>query len=149
MDKKKRQLINKYIELFYRRKVLIISLFLLSLPIGLGTYLLSPDVATSIPEKQIEPNFLVIIGMTVIGGISAGLAITLVFDFFDTSFRDPHKIEQSLGVELLTTIPLFETPEEERKKRKKTVMVSMLLSFISLLIVTMFVCIWLRGYIVI
>lgn len=54
MDRKQRQLANKYIDLFYRRKIVIIFLFLLSLPIGLGIYLSNPKVyqATSLLSYQ-------------------------------------------------------------------------------------------------
>ncbi len=36
MDIKQRQLVNKYLDLFFRRKIFIIIVLLLSLPIGLG-----------------------------------------------------------------------------------------------------------------
>jgi polysaccharide chain length determinant protein (PEP-CTERM system associated) len=61
MDPKQRQLASKYIDLFFRRKILIASLFLLSLPVGLGSYLLTPKVyqATSLlsyEQQKINPN---------------------------------------------------------------------------------------------
>ncbi len=54
MNPKQRQLANKYIDLFYRRKVFIVALLLLSLPIGLGMYLKTPKVyqATSLLSYQ-------------------------------------------------------------------------------------------------
>jgi polysaccharide chain length determinant protein (PEP-CTERM system associated) len=61
MDSKQRQLVNKYIDLFFRRKVFIIAMLLLSLPVGLGVYLLTPKVyqATSLlsyEQQKISPN---------------------------------------------------------------------------------------------
>ncbi len=61
MDSKQRQLVSKYIDLFFRRKVFIIAMLLLSLPIGLGVYLLTPKVyqATSLlsyQQQKISPN---------------------------------------------------------------------------------------------
>lgn len=61
MDSKQRQLASKYIDLLFRRKILIVTLFLLSMPIGLGTYLITPKVyqATSLlsyAQQKISPN---------------------------------------------------------------------------------------------
>ncbi len=44
MDPKQRQLVNKYLDLFYRRKVFIIAIMLLSLPAGLLLYVSTPKV---------------------------------------------------------------------------------------------------------
>ncbi|MBU1567192.1 MAG: hypothetical protein KJ630_16395 [Proteobacteria bacterium] len=61
MDFKQRQLAIKYIDLLFRRKILIVTLFLLSLPIGLAGYLITPKVyqATSLlsyEQQKISPN---------------------------------------------------------------------------------------------
>ncbi len=52
---------KKYLDLFLRRKVLILSLLLLSLPVGLGVYLKTPKIymATSLlsyQQQKINPN---------------------------------------------------------------------------------------------
>ncbi|MFH0781470.1 MAG: Wzz/FepE/Etk N-terminal domain-containing protein [Pseudomonadota bacterium] len=61
MDLKQRQLASKYIDLLFRRKILILTLFLLSMPIGLGIYLITPKIyeATcllSYEQQKISPN---------------------------------------------------------------------------------------------
>lgn len=61
MDIQQRQLVNKYIDLLFRRKIFIITLLLLSLPIGLGVYLRTPKVyqSTSLlsyQQQRINPN---------------------------------------------------------------------------------------------
>ena len=61
MDFKQRQLANKYIDLLLRRKMLISLLFLLSIPLGLATYLFTPKIyqATSLlsyEQQKINPN---------------------------------------------------------------------------------------------
>lgn len=63
MDSKQRQLVNKYIDLFLRRKVFIAILFLLSLPVGLMVYLNTPKVyqastLLSYQQQKISPNKL-------------------------------------------------------------------------------------------
>ncbi len=61
MDQVQSQLIKKYLDLFWRRKIFITILFLLSLPLGLGFYLRIPKTyqATcllSYQQQQINPN---------------------------------------------------------------------------------------------
>jgi len=63
MDIKQRQLVNKYLDLLFRRKIFIIVLLLLSLPIGLGVYLRTPKVyesssLLSYQQQKISPNKL-------------------------------------------------------------------------------------------
>lgn len=61
MDEKQRQLVNKYLDLFFRRKIFIIACLLLSLPIGLKLYLDTPKVyqsssLLSYQQQKINPN---------------------------------------------------------------------------------------------
>ena len=61
MDLKQRQLASKYIDLLLRRKILIFTVCLLSMPVGLGSYLFTPKVyqATSLlsyEQQKISPN---------------------------------------------------------------------------------------------
>jgi polysaccharide chain length determinant protein (PEP-CTERM system associated) len=63
MDIKQRQLVKKYLDLFFRRKLFIIIVFLLSLPIGLGIYLSTPkeyksSCLLSYQQQKINPNEL-------------------------------------------------------------------------------------------
>ena len=61
MDIKQSQQAKKYIDLFLRYKVFIITLLLLSLPVGLGVYLKTPKVymamsLLSYQQQKISPN---------------------------------------------------------------------------------------------
>jgi polysaccharide chain length determinant protein (PEP-CTERM system associated) len=61
MDIQQSQQAKTYLDLFLRRKILILSLLLLSLPVGLGVYLKTPKVymATSLlsyQQQKINPN---------------------------------------------------------------------------------------------
>lgn len=63
MDIKQRQLVNKYLDLFFRRKIFISAVLLLSLPIGLGIYLMTPkeyqsSSLLSYQRQGISPNKL-------------------------------------------------------------------------------------------
>lgn len=58
-----RQLTNKYVDLFCRRKWLILTTLLISLPIGLGVYLMTPKVYQAVSllsyqQQKINPNKL-------------------------------------------------------------------------------------------
>jgi len=61
MDIKQSEYVKKYLDLFLRRKTFIITLLLLSLPVGLGFYLKSPKVykassLLSYQRQKINPN---------------------------------------------------------------------------------------------
>ena len=63
MDNIQRQLTNKYVDLLCRRKWLIITILLISLPIGLGVYLLTPKMYQAVSllsyqQQKINPNKL-------------------------------------------------------------------------------------------
>ncbi len=63
MDIKQRQMLNKYLDLFFRRKVFIFIVLLLSLPIGLKIYLTTPkeyqsSCLLSYQQQKINPNKL-------------------------------------------------------------------------------------------
>ena len=61
MDYMQRQLANKYVDLLCRRKWLIIIVLMISLPVGLGIYLLTPKVYQAVSllsyqQQKINPN---------------------------------------------------------------------------------------------
>lgn len=63
MDSKQHQLVSRYLDLFYRKKFLILFFFLVSLPVGLGSYLTMPKVyrtssLLSYQQQKISPNKL-------------------------------------------------------------------------------------------
>jgi len=100
------------------------------------------------PGKPVKPNFLKIIGMSVILGLGLGVGGVLGLDLFDASFRDPETIEQSLGIPLLITIPYIETQAELRKKRWLLFLTVCLLLLGAGLVVALFAVAWMRGLII-
>ncbi|WP_459943779.1 hypothetical protein [Desulfocastanea catecholica] len=100
------------------------------------------------PGKPIKPNFLMIMGMSVMIGLGLGIGGVLVLDVFDASFRDPETLEASLGVPLLITIPYIETEAEVKKNKWLTTLKTILLLSGSGLVVALFALVWVRGYIV-
>ncbi|MGB3209906.1 MAG: hypothetical protein WBB19_04285 [Desulforhopalus sp.] len=98
--------------------------------------------------KPIKPNFIRIMGMSVMAGLGLGLAIVLVLDFFDPSFRDPETLEPVLGVPLLITIPYIETAAEHKKENWRQILSVSLVLLVGGLILTLFALVWSRGDIV-
>lgn len=98
--------------------------------------------------KPIEPNFVRIMGMSVMVGLGFGFAVILVLDFLDASFRDPESLDPHLGVPLLITIPYIETKAEQTKNKWQMVLaVSLLLIGIGLVVV-LFSFVWQKGAII-
>ncbi len=102
-----------------------------------------------IPEKPIKPNFLLIIGIAIASGLSCGLGLTLMVDFFDTTIRDPETVESILGVPLITTIPYLETKSEQSKRRKWQIFSALFLVTSAIVVVVLFAAVWVKGYIII
>lgn len=101
------------------------------------------------PEKPIKPNFFKIVGLSALVGMGFGLGLTLVFDFFDSSFRDSESLESALGVPLLTTVPYVETDEERKADKFKQIITIFILILITAGVASLFAGAWVRGYIVI
>ena len=99
--------------------------------------------------KPIKPNFLKIMGISVMIGLGLGVMATLTLDFFDSSFRDPETIEPLLGIPLLITIPYIETKGEQKRKIWIRVLTASMLLLGTGVVVSLFVVVWNRGYILI
>ncbi len=100
------------------------------------------------PGKPVKPNFLIIIGMSVMAGLGVGLGSVVALDIFDASFRDPETLEPLLGVPLLITIPHVETNVEQKKQKWLLLLTVSLLLLGSVLVISLFVHVWIRGDIV-
>jgi uncharacterized protein involved in exopolysaccharide biosynthesis len=102
-----------------------------------------------IPEKPVKPNFIMIMAMTLLGGLGLGAGGVLAADFFDSTIRDPELIESVVMVPLLTTIPYVETKKEQQKARKRSIVLLCLMVLGVLLDVGLVFLVWQKGLIVI
>ncbi len=98
--------------------------------------------------KPVKPDFLKIMGISALSGLGLGLALTLLLDFFDASFRDPETLEPLLGVSLLITIPYIETDIEQKNITMHRVLIGSVFLVASGLVGTLFALAWTRGLII-
>lgn len=101
-----------------------------------------------LPEKPVQPNFKKILGIALAAGLGMGFGIAMVLDFFDGTLRDPEMIEASLGVTLLTTIPKLEIDSEAKRRKRRTLLLTVLLVLAIGAITALFVVVWMNGYVV-
>lgn len=101
------------------------------------------------PEKPIKPNFVLIMGVTVLASLGLGLGLTLTLDYFDGSFRDPDSLEATLGIPLIATIPRIETVAERRQRKVRKFLRLSSFSVCVVVVVALFGLVWTKGLIVI
>ncbi len=116
MDSTQRHLVQKYVDLLYRRKVLIVTLLLLSLPVGLGVYLKTPKVFQASSLLSYEQQ------MISAGKMSADKSsrirdIVSTLTQVVTSRTNLEKliVDLSLYPELLARLPMEDVVEKMRK----------------------------------
>ena len=100
-------------------------------------------------NKPIKPDFMRIIGASVALGLGLGFGLTILLDFFDTSFRSGDGAASYLGLPLISTIPYIETDKEVKKRKRHAVLSNGFLSCFSLVILAVFFYVWRKGLIVI
>jgi len=100
------------------------------------------------PDKPTEPDFLTIMGAAIVASLGLGMAVIMVIDFLDGSFRDPDDVENSLGMPVLSTIELISTPAEKRKGLYLSVGVGTILLTAVVLVIGLFWYAWSKGKIV-
>ncbi len=98
--------------------------------------------------KPVKPDFLKIMGMSILRRAWTWSHGDSFLDFFDSSFRDPETLEPVLGVPLLITIPYIETKVEQKRNSWRMVLSMGALLLGVGLVVTLFAVAWQRGYII-
>ncbi len=99
--------------------------------------------------RPIKPDFLKIMGMSLMVALGFSVVVTFMLDYFDNSFRDPEILKPTLGIPLLITIPYIETTAEQKKAKKQSFAVGGMFLLASGLVVTLFAFAWIRGLIII
>jgi polysaccharide chain length determinant protein (PEP-CTERM system associated) len=101
------------------------------------------------PGKPTKPDFLKILGGAVAIGLGLGFGLTLLLDFFDTSFRDGDSVVAYLGLPLIATIPYLDIKKDVKRRKRYAFLSFGFLSCFFLLIVALFFYVWRKGLIVI
>ncbi|MEN8258472.1 MAG: GNVR domain-containing protein [Thermodesulfobacteriota bacterium] len=70
-----------------------------------------------LPEKPLKPDFLFTMLVAIASGLGGGVAVVLLVDFFDTSFKDANEVEEFLQVPVLCSIPMIITDQEKKRSQ--------------------------------
>ncbi len=100
------------------------------------------------PTKPIKPDFFMILGGALAVGLGLGFGLTLLLDFFDTTFRDGDSMTAYLGLPLISTIPYIETEKEVKKRKLYTAFSFGFLGCSCISILALFFYVWRKGLIV-
>lgn len=98
--------------------------------------------------RPVKPDFIKIMGMTLMAALSFSVVATFLLDFFDSSFRDPETLSPTLGVPVLITIPYVEIASEQKGAKMQRVVVGSIFLVASGLVVTLFAFAWTKGIII-
>ncbi len=76
------------------------------------------------PNKPVKPSFSQIMTIAFLGGFGVGGILIFLLDMVDTSFRNPHDLEESIkeqfGVDLICSVPHLPLKSEVIKRRAIT-----------------------------
>lgn len=70
-----------------------------------------------IPLKPVKPDFMRIMQFALLGGALVAGAIIAALDLLNTSFRDPAKLSQSFGIEVICSVPRVTLRKEIIRQR--------------------------------
>ncbi len=89
--------------------------------------------AARLPEKPFKPNRTAIVLIGIVLGIGAGVGLTALIEFSDSSFSNVEALSKSIGPPALAEIPVIVTKQDRRKKHlKRMVMVTCMISTVIL-----------------
>ena len=84
-----------------------------------------------VPEKPFKPNRLLIILVGFVFGAGCAVTLAAVTEGLDSSIKLPDEVESVLGVPVLTTISLYQSPNQKRQRWiRRLVVVSSIIAFI-------------------
>lgn len=86
-----------------------------------------------IPDKPFKPNRLLIILIGFVLGAGCAVTLAAVTEGLDSSIKTPDEMEEVLGVPLLATISLYDSPREKRMRQLRRAVVTAYVIVIVLL----------------
>ncbi len=106
------------------------------------------DVA-QIPRKPVKPDFLKIMAMALLAGCGVGGGAAIGLGFLDTSFKEPTKLAETFGLEVICSVPHFPLEDEITKRRLWTILGTIFFLVWGLAIIIVIVYFWKQGQIII
>jgi polysaccharide chain length determinant protein (PEP-CTERM system associated) len=100
------------------------------------------------PEKPVKPVFLKIMGIALLVGCGLGGVLVFGLELLDTSFRDPDKLEETLKLEVICSVPHLPLKREIASQRKWTIVGTVFFLAWGATIVLAIVFFWKQGRIV-
>jgi len=100
------------------------------------------------PEKPIKPDFLKIMKIALLVGGGLGACLVFGLELLDTSFRDPVKLEETLQLEVICSVPHLPLQREIAAQRKWTILGTVFFLGCGSVIVLAIVFFWKQGRIV-
>ncbi|MCG8551342.1 MAG: hypothetical protein MI799_13150 [Desulfobacterales bacterium] len=89
--------------------------------------------AARLPEKPFKPNRVAIVLIGIVLGLGAGVGLTALIEFSDSSFSNVEALSKSVGPPALAEIPVIVTKQDRRKKHiKRVLMVTCMISAVVL-----------------
>lgn len=101
------------------------------------------DVAR-LPEKPISPDFRKLFLITVLAGLGLGGGVVFLLEITDTSVRRLDKLEEEIGLPVLTTVPRIFDEGDHRQHRMKMIATAASL-VVAFLLTATFAVMALRG----
>ncbi len=105
--------------------------------------------AAQTPMKPVKPDFLKIMAMALLAGCGLGGGAAIGLGFLDTSFKEPTKLAQTFGLEVICSVPHFPLEDEVTKKRLWTILGTIFFLAWGLAIVIVIVYFWKQGQIIV
>ena len=78
--------------------------------------------AARTPTKPVNPNFLKIMGLALLAGCSLGGGLAVGLGIMDTSFKDPTKLSETFGLEVICSVPHLSLQSEVSRQRLRTIL---------------------------
>ncbi|MGB3209069.1 MAG: Wzz/FepE/Etk N-terminal domain-containing protein [Desulforhopalus sp.] len=99
--------------------------------------------------KPVKPDFLKIMRIALLLGLGLGGGLAIGLELLDGSFRDPDKLEEALGLEILCAVPHLSFEKEVSRQRLKSGLATFFFLTCATAIVFAVVYLWKVGRIIV
>jgi uncharacterized protein involved in exopolysaccharide biosynthesis len=97
------------------------------------------------PEIPVKPKFLIVMGIALMAGCGLGGGLALGLEHLDSSFRDPAKLEETLKLGVICSVPHLSLPSEIARQRKRNLWEIAFFLLCGLVIIAVIISLWMQG----